>query len=325
MEVSKLQVYSLGVVAANKALDSDDIEVTPIEDLPMVNGEITDETSGYKSSASDAGGAAYSVEAPITNTVKATWLPLGQANRVTSPDVRRGEEVVLYRFADSDKFYWNTHRNDLRLRKLETVIYGFSGTRDENVKGGPESMYYLEVSTHKKLVTFHTSKGDGEPFAYDIQINTKDGTILIQDDAGNSFTLDSKERQLNLTNGDGSYIDLNKEVLSIFTRDQVNIKTINYKLECQTLTETTQSHVENAQSIETTTSTQSLKAGSNTIEAQTNHKGNIALNGSLGQSGGSGGAGATFANDIVVQDISFVQHTHAEQGDGADVSPPKNG
>ncbi len=38
----KLKVYSLGIVAKNKALDSHKIEVTPIEDLSMVNGEITD-------------------------------------------------------------------------------------------------------------------------------------------------------------------------------------------------------------------------------------------------------------------------------------------
>lgn len=227
MELSKLHICSIGVVAKNKSLKSRVIEVTPIEATPMANGELTDNTVSYKASAVDTQGSAYQVEVPTTNTVKATWLPMHSSNRVTAPDVRRGELVVLYRFADTDDFWWATLKDDLELRKLETVIYAFSGTREESAKPSAENTYFLEISTHNKLVHFHTSKADGEPFIYDIQINTKDGNITIRDDAGNYFSFDSKERQLELKNVDGTHIDLNKKDLTITVPETYTLQAKN--------------------------------------------------------------------------------------------------
>jgi hypothetical protein len=41
-QASLLKPVSVGIVAANKALDSDEIEVVLAEEFPMVDGEITD-------------------------------------------------------------------------------------------------------------------------------------------------------------------------------------------------------------------------------------------------------------------------------------------
>ena len=45
---TQLQRYSLGIVAANKPLDSDTIEVVPIEETPFISGEITDNIEKYQ-------------------------------------------------------------------------------------------------------------------------------------------------------------------------------------------------------------------------------------------------------------------------------------
>lgn len=264
MELSQLKIYSLGIVAANKALTSRDVSITPVEDTPMVNGEITDDVTKYKADAADSDGKAYSVELDTTNTVTATWLPLGSSNRMTAPDVRRGETVVLYRFADSDKFWWTTLKDDMNLRKLETVIYAFSGTKDENAKSTSENCYFLEVSTHQKLVHFHTSKANGEPFMYDIQINTKDGFIQIQDDANNFFRFDSKERQLEMVNSDNSRIEINKTNIFIESTDLIAMKSKN-------ITQESTSHV--------------IKANTLDITATTTHTGSITENGNINQTG----------------------------------------
>lgn len=210
LEMTKLRVFGVGIVAANKKLDSHKIEVTPIEENPVIDGEITDNTVVEKVSSKDYIGSSISAEVNISNTLEATWMPIGSPNRFTAPDVRRGEYVIIYQYGDADKYYWVTFKDDLSLRKLETVIYAFSGTTKEADKVTPETHYFLEVSTHKKHVHFHTSKANNEPFAYDIQINTEKGFILIQDDIGNFFSIDSKERQIELKNTDSTHLDMNK-------------------------------------------------------------------------------------------------------------------
>ncbi len=223
--LSKLKVYSIGIVAKNKALDSHKIEVTPIEDLNMVDGELTDHGLEQQSKGMDKNDGAYETKVSASNTIEATWMPLGSPNRLTAPDVRRGEYVMIYQFGDTDKYYWVTMKDDLTLRKLETVIYAFSGTANENHGVSAETHYFLEISTHKKLVHFHTSKANGEPFVYDVQICTDKGYVIIQDDIGNIFTIDSKERRIELKNTDGTHQDMDKTNYTVTVPDNTTIKT----------------------------------------------------------------------------------------------------
>lgn len=213
--ISKLKFYSLGLVAKNKPLTSKSIEVTPIEDFPMIDGEVNDHKEKYKSSSKDANDSVTNVHVDTTVSIKATWLPINNSNRKTAPDVRRGETVVLYQFADTDKYYWNTMFDDIKLRRLETVIYSFSNNSKENVPDDAESTYYLEVSTHRKLMHIHTSKNDGEPFAYDVQIDAKNGVITFTDDADNFFILNSRDKRLTMHNADGSILDIDKKTITL--------------------------------------------------------------------------------------------------------------
>ena len=230
-QVSKFHFYSLGIVAENKALTSNVIEVTPTEELTMLDGELNADTVDVKSTGQDVSGNTYSTNVKTGNTIQATWLKLSVGNRLTSPDVRRGAFVSIYQFGDSDTFYWTTMKDDSQLRKLETVIWGFSGTKDEGAKNDPSNMYYFEVSTHTGLVAFHTSKANGEFCMYDVQINAKKGQVTITDDVGNWFLLDSDAHKIHMENTEGSIIDITKEIATIFTKDQVNIETqtMNFK------------------------------------------------------------------------------------------------
>lgn len=228
--ISQFHFYNYGFVAQNKRLKEDLIEVYPTEDAPFTDGEIYVQKIEEESDGKDATGAAYKTKVTSGTTIPAKWLRLGNDNRLTPPDVRRGEAVVLYQFGDSMTLYWTTVQNDHKLRKLETVIYGWSATRDEKAPVNPDNLYYLEVSTHRKLVTFHTSKADGEPFAYDVQINAKEGQILVQDDAGNSIELISGEAQIRLTNNCGTVYDQHKENLTITVPELFKVVCKNWHL-----------------------------------------------------------------------------------------------
>lgn len=215
VQISKLRFYSLGIVAENKLLSSKDVEVTPVEEMPIMDGELAPVAVDYKSKAVDKLGSSYETIVETTTTIKAKWLPLGAGNRITAPDVRRGELVVLYKFGDTDQYFWTTQNEDLRLRKLETVIYAFSATSNESAEMNAQTFYFFEISTHKKIITLHTSKDNGEPFGYDIQLDTGNGKLVITDDVGNYILLDSSQTRIQLKNVDGSEYDMVKTNLMV--------------------------------------------------------------------------------------------------------------
>ena len=223
--MSRLHFYSLGIVAANKSPDTDVIEVIPTEVTPALSGELTDNVDQYTADSVGMMGDTSKISIDTTLSIKATWLPFGQANRLTSPDVRRGEPVNIYQFADTDQYWWEERGANPAIRRKETVCYGFNNNATEGVVGGPTTMYWIEISTMNKTVTFHTSKNDGEFTTYDLQFDTAKGIFVLVDGIQNSIVLNSPLHQIVLTNSDGSFVDINKTKININAPDSLNITT----------------------------------------------------------------------------------------------------
>ena len=205
-QVSQLRFYSWGIVAAHKPINSNTIEVYAVETFPFVDGEVTDAILDETYSGTDSASSSFTAQLKTSVSLSANWARVGESNRLTSPDVRRGERVVIWRFADSDHFFWTTLLQDSKLRRLETVVYGFSSNPSvgETTK---DDYYFLEVSTHTGLITFHTTNKNGEFCTYDFQINTKTGYATLQDSLGNYLMLNSKETLTKIRNADDSYFE----------------------------------------------------------------------------------------------------------------------
>lgn len=206
--------YSIGIVAANKPLKSMEIEVTPREDLTMANGEVTDNLATANTKGKDASGASFETTVRSSTTVTARWLPLG-SNRKTAPDVRRGEKVMIWKFADADKYYWSSLEYEAKLRKLETIIFAISNTQDEAADADGDNTYFIEFSTHNKRIHLHTSVSDGEPFGYDFMFDTKNGTVTLKDTIDNLIYLESAAKRIILKNASNTYMDLNDKDLFV--------------------------------------------------------------------------------------------------------------
>ncbi len=223
--MSQLQPYGIGVVAANKLPSSHEIEVTDLERSPMADGEITDNIESYKGAGTSNSEESFDVDVESTASLKAKWLKLGCTNRVTSPDVRRGERVAIWRFGDSDQFFWMDIETSTKLRRLETVVYSFSNNRKENVENTAETTYYFEISTMGKYIHLHTSKNDDEPYIYDIQLNTKDGCLTFMDDDGNSMVMDSAEQRIELHNKMNSFVKIDKKIITLKSDEEIILDT----------------------------------------------------------------------------------------------------
>ncbi|NTW91808.1 MAG: hypothetical protein HGA35_07770, partial [Erysipelotrichaceae bacterium] len=130
--MSELKLYSLGIVVENKPVGADIIMVSPIEVLNIQGaGSIKDASTKSEGTLKNADDKNFATEMKSSSYLKATWLPLGNSNRITSPDVVANETVILFKFGDVDEYYWTTIFREVELRRQETVLYGFS-----NLKSG---------------------------------------------------------------------------------------------------------------------------------------------------------------------------------------------
>lgn len=186
MNNSELVIHSLGIVAIDKPVESDWIQVTPIEHLTDVIGDITKKKKFEKIESS--------------NMLKAKWMPFGHSNRMSSPNVIAGETVVIFTYSDTNEYYWTTIFREPEIRRLEKVLYGYSNlSKNARVEEfNRESSYWTEVDTINKYVKVHTHDNDGELTTYDLYINTKEGFLEIKDGLGNYIKLNSANNKISI-------------------------------------------------------------------------------------------------------------------------------
>lgn len=210
---SNYKRYCIGIVALDKKLYEDTIEAMPVDNAAMLEGELNDKWDEVNVSGKDGERQDYQNKAKFVKTIKATWMGMHQYNRMTSPDVRRGDKVQIYRLGDSNVFYWDTLDSYDKIRRLETVVHGYSATKSEGVSMNPDNTYVQGVSTHEKMVTLiYTSKDptNGEEFRYGIFIDTKNNHIVIKDDIENRIVLQSKPHLIRLETMDNGFIQIDK-------------------------------------------------------------------------------------------------------------------
>lgn len=247
-ELSGMRFYSVGQAANNKALKNEQgrpetrLEVTPIEQLTMLDGELISlpfdsEVSGQKADGSD-----YSAKVTLNTAVTATWLPMS-SNRRTPPDVRRGERVIIWRYKDTDQFYWTETGWDDHLRRLETIHIRLSATADEKADmDDPTNYYHLAISTHEGMIHLETARKNKEQAKYALQINTKDGLVVLADDHGNFWQIESVAKIISFQNGDGTLLQLDKkklygyaaQTIHLFAEENMHLETKDFKLTTQT-------------------------------------------------------------------------------------------
>ena len=100
--------YSLGIVVVDKEEGSDTITVTPIEDFSMELGELSSTDRKKESTTANSAGVKKTSNIEGGSTVEARWVPLSNHNRDNAPDVYRSETVMLYKYADTQDYYWTT-------------------------------------------------------------------------------------------------------------------------------------------------------------------------------------------------------------------------
>jgi hypothetical protein len=195
---SILRLYCIGIVVNDKEVDSDVIDVYPVEELPLAEGNIKEAKIEYDETLPNSKTVPTQGKIEGKLHVQAKWVPFGHSNRITAPDVYANEHVVLFRYADTGEYYWTTIYREPMFRRLETVCYMYSDLKEKMKEFTKESSYWCEVSTREKYIHIHTSDSDGEEYKYDIIINTKESFVVITDNVRNYIRLTSPKDEIQL-------------------------------------------------------------------------------------------------------------------------------
>ena len=235
---SKFRFYSVGLVMKDKERESMIAYISPIEIMPLMDGLMDHAEDELEDEGVDSFNREYQVKIKHSNAIKCKWLPWG-SNRVTAPDLVKGERVAIYRFADSDIYYWKEMGLESELRRMETVRYLFAANKDRESTDprGPDNSYLFEVSAHDRLVTFRTTKLNDEPYSYVWQLNTAEGVWVFTDDVGNYLQLDSKETVITFKNANGTSYELNKNDILEYAPGNIHREAVgDYNVTCANYT-----------------------------------------------------------------------------------------
>lgn len=223
----------IGIVAENKPRDTDIVEVWPLEIIPEFNDDVTPATEDYVVTAVDCLHQPYKVTLKRGATIPCTWIR--ETNRKTSPDVRRGERVEIYRVGDSEQYYWRSCGRDDHLRRLETIIITASDIPvNDNSELDDTNTWSIELNTHEGHLTIRTTMSNGEVAAWTIQADGADGKFTVEDQKGNHVFIDSPNDHIQLKNAAESFLELNKKNITAECLETFRLKCKDAVIDTQT-------------------------------------------------------------------------------------------
>jgi uncharacterized protein (DUF2345 family) len=213
---SQFRPYSLGTVTAHKDPHSELIDVTPIEILFANNGEIINNYQEQRVRGLNKQGEEVNYSVITSNNITAAWLPIGNSNRISPPELRRGMIVMIYVDGDN-KYYWQDLGLNREYMRAETATYAFCANPNpnENKAVAQDSWYVVEVSPRNHQLILTTSKDNQEYTTYSISLNTKEGVLKITDGEGNFIMMDSRNVQHRLENQKGTFIEMLGEDITL--------------------------------------------------------------------------------------------------------------
>jgi hypothetical protein len=188
-----LKSMGCGVAIEDKNDGSKNLLVHLHETFPTMEGELSPLHTNAEYKGTDIHGNEYSHTLQSNTSIKCVWLET--PNRLTSPNIRKGQQVEVFQSGDGDKFYWSEIGRQKDMKRAERILLGVNASKTPTTEEDavtPHNHYSLDIDAKSGHITALTSKQNGEHCKYVIQLNTKDGYLVIQDDLGNHISMNSK-------------------------------------------------------------------------------------------------------------------------------------
>jgi len=221
---NNFEVY-IGIAVEDRQLKSRELKVFLRELTPYVSGPISDTTRNETYKVTDDKGGILTGNVNTTNNVSADYFGLN-TNSSFPPDIVKGEQVLILKYADEDKYYWVPTGRDDNLRRGELIRWSASNDMASGDKTlGETNTYFVEIDTKlAKRIRLHTSKSDGESYGYDLVLDATNKCIQLKDDAGNMIELLSESGEVNITSSNKSKISLGGGGATVLAPDTIVIR-----------------------------------------------------------------------------------------------------
>lgn len=198
MNNSKFNILSIAEVANDKVKDALDVDSYLLEIIPDMTGN-TNEEQVLSSMSESYTKKVKSANVKKTKLIKSRWFPLSDPNRVTPPDVCKGEKLLIFDFAGVDDYLWTTFQSTPSYRKLEKAVWMFSDNPSMESKNTMEDAYTFMIDTYDRQVHFHTATANGEYTTWDMQWDTYLGQFTLIDGKKNEIQIQSFIDRLNVS------------------------------------------------------------------------------------------------------------------------------
>ena len=288
---TQIDFYSYGIVGEDKQPNSPWVEAIPIEInfSKPTDVQATEHSTDRTFTSANATDHVTSTEG---NTIPAKWWKFN-SYQVTPPDVKKGDEIIIYRLGETDIYFWED-LNSANVKTTVNVIYAFPADGENQMMDDLSNAYVLQVSSVEKMIQIRTSMANGEGAAFNFQFNLRDGTHQCTDQKGNKYWINSKENDVGMENENGTKFNLLKEEMFGFAKKRI-------KFQAQTIEMIDKSFIHRTSGKHAAYSGEYV----HTTEKAT-YTGNV------------------FAKEAIINGIKFTPHSHMEQGDGKPVGPPIN-
>lgn len=210
--MSRFRLFCIATVAEPKeTVSSAIIQVTLDEIHPFEDGDKISSEEKYITHGEDRSGNPYSSTISVDKAVPAIWLRAG--NRVTAPDVIRGEKVQIWRNDYDENLYWTElgAGEAFQRRKKETIVYAVAAdsSPDEKTEHTSENCYTLTLSGHKKIIVLDMPKVPGAKGHMRITLD-QEGGVINSEIIGVCSVKMSSEGNINASINGGAEFDMDQ-------------------------------------------------------------------------------------------------------------------
>lgn len=172
----------------------------------------------------NSNGEEYCSQTKTTNSLRCVYRD-DSSSGTTPPLVRKGEQVLIYNFGDSDVWYWKSEGRNENNRKTDLWRKEISGTAEAAPVLGDDNTYFIELdtrTTHRMRIS--TSNQDGEKHRYLFMFDADASKVFLGDDVDNQIIIESETPRVAMRNKAESLIDLNTENIVIACKGDCTIK-----------------------------------------------------------------------------------------------------